>query len=213
MVFLRTSMVLIFVLLAPLAASAQWGLPESTAEIATDGALSLFCQPDGNGSPFPEAYVKNGSGGMTVAADATITLTLRDWYSDPVANFPAEDLWLEWSDAQTLHVCQAGTIADAPTDAYGMTAWTHPLQLGGYSESKVLVSINGSILTSNSGFALSVNSPDINFDGIVNLADVGLFAADFASLPVSYRSDLANDGVLNVADVGKLAIGLAAQCQ
>ena len=67
-------------------------LEESTAAAATSGTLSLFCLPNGAGSAFADAYVKGGSGGATVAADATITLTLRDGGGFVIANFPAEDL-------------------------------------------------------------------------------------------------------------------------
>ncbi len=187
-------------------------LEESTADAATAGTLSLFCLPNGAGSVFSDAYVKGGSGGSTVAADATVTLTLRDGGGFVIPNFPAEDMWLQWTDEATLVVCAGGTIADFDTDASGVTSWNAGLNLGGFAEALVQVRINGDALTSSAGIALHVNSADVNFDGVVNLADVGTFSSDFANPTVQYRSDFANDGVMNVADVGKMALGVGASC-
>lgn len=187
-------------------------LEESTATAATTGTLSLFCLPNGGGSVFADAYVKGGSGGATVGADATITLTLRDGGTFPVEDFPAEDLWLQWVDQSTMIVCSGGTIADANTDAAGQTEWAAGLRLGGNAEVLAQVRVNGDALTSAAGIALHVNSADVNFDGVVNLADVGAFSGDFANPSVQYRSDFANDQVMNVADVGKMALGVGASC-
>lgn len=197
---------------ASLATAGIPDLEESTASAATGGTLSLFCLPNGAGSAFADAYVKGGSGGATVAADATITLTLRDGGSFVIADFPAEDLWLQWVDEATLNVCSGGTIADANTDEFGVTTWENGVNLGGYAEALVQVRVNGDALTSSAGVALHVNSADVNFDGVVNLADVGTFSSDFANPVVQYRSDFANDGIMNVADVGKMALGVGAGC-
>ena len=174
--------------------------------------MSLFCLPNGAGSAFADAYVKGGSGGATVAADATITLTLRDGGGFVIANFPAEDLWLQWTDESTLIVCTGGTIADGNTDEFGVTDWEDGLAVGGFAEVLVQVRVNGDALTSDAGIALHVNSADVNFDGTVNLADVGTFSSDYSNPVVGYRSDFANDGVMNVADVGKMALGVGAAC-
>lgn len=187
-------------------------LEESTASAATAGTLSLFCLPNGAGSVFADAYVKGGSGGSPVSADATITLTLRDGGTFAIANFPREDLWLQWVDQSNMVVCTGGTIADANTDAAGTTQWGAGLRLGGYAESLVQVRVNGDALTSSAGIALHVNSADVNFSGAVDLADVGSFATDYANPAVPYRSDFASDGVMNVADVGKMALGVGAAC-
>lgn len=187
-------------------------LEESEAAAATTGTLSLFCLPNGGGSVFSDAYVKGGSGGSTVAADATITLTLRDGGGIAISDYPAEDMWLQWVDGATMVVCTGGTIADFNTNELGVTSWNAGLNLGGYSESLVQVMINGDALTSAAGIALAVNSADVNFSGVVDLADVGTFASDYANPTVQYRSDFANDGVMNVADVGKMALGVGAAC-
>jgi hypothetical protein len=188
-------------------------LEESTASAATGGTLSLFCLPNGGGSVFADAYVKGGSGGATVNANATITLTLRDGGSFIIGDFSREDIWLQWTVETTMIVCVGGTIADADTDPItGQTEWANGLRLGGYAEALVQVRINGDALTSSAGIALHVNSADVNYDGVVNLADVGNFSSDYSNPVVQYRSDFANDGVMNVADVGKMALGVGASC-
>lgn len=210
------SMLTVFVILTCTlpAVSGIAGIGEdlSTATLATDGDLSLFCVPDGSGSALSDAYVKGGSGGSQVSADATVTLMARNAGDLPIVGYPAEDLWLAWIDSSELIVCNAGTIADGPTDADGITTWTQPLRLGGHSESLVQVIVNGGTLAGNPGLTLSVNSADINHDGIVDLVDVGLFAHDFADPSVPYRSDFANDQVMNVLDVAKMAASIGAQC-
>ena len=188
------------------------GVDEHTAEIATTGPLSLFCIPDGNGHALADAYVKGGSGGFTVSADATITLTMRNGNYEPIPYYPAEDIWLRWTDESQFFVCDGGTIPDSDTDIDGNTRWLAALRLGGHSESLVQVVVGGTALTTSSGFALSVNSPDINADGRVDLIDVGAFCRDFADPWTPYRSDFASDGVMNVADVGKMVRGVGAAC-
>jgi hypothetical protein len=195
---------------ASLATAGIPDLEESEAAAATTGSLSLFCLPNGTGSAFAEAYVKGAS--TPTVADATITLTLLDGGGFPVADYPAEDMWLQWVNQTTMFLCGGAAIADFNTDELGVTGWVNPLALGGFSESLVQVMINGDALTSSAGIPLSINSADVNFDGLVNVADVQNFAADYANPVVAYRSDFANDGVLNVADVGKLASGVGQNC-
>lgn len=194
---------------------AQWILPdleESEATIATWGTHSLFSIPNSFGNAFAEAYVKGGVEGVAVTEDVTITLTVRDGSGRPMANFAAEDMWLQWQDENNLYVCSVGTVADGNTNDQGVVTWYRALPVGGSTESTVQVFLSGSPLTSSAGFQLHINSADINHDGIVDLADVGLFAADYADPAVPYRSDFVNDGVMNLADVEKMAYGLGADC-
>ncbi|MEN8007818.1 MAG: hypothetical protein ABFS42_12435, partial [Candidatus Krumholzibacteriota bacterium] len=145
--------------------------------------------------------------------DATITLHLRDPANNPVANYPAEDMWLESvADCHwCIRPCQGGAIADADTDANGQTTWTNPLRAGGYSQDLTVVMIAGSPLTSGPGLNIMHNSPDINGDGAVNLSDVSFFSADFFG-GYSFRSDFQYDGVVNLSDVSKIAQSIGASC-
>ena len=172
--------------------------------------LSLMNLPDGSGHGFTQALLPGTPDGSAPAfVDATITLTMLDGGFTPVAHFPFEDLWLESADGG-MRACLGGTCADANTDMNGETTWRYPLQAGGWSEGPILVLINGDALDEGS-LPLKVNSPDIDGSSVVDLADVGRFASDYFT-SYDYRSDFNYDGVLNLADVGYLAMGLRSAC-
>jgi hypothetical protein len=211
MATLKPGFTLAAILVACLAhdAGAQWeGFCSTATTAAPAGSFPvLYNLPNGQGSPFTQARVHSG------IVDATITLTLLDDGCMPIANFAAADMWLEKSVAAgtgNFTSCLGGTIADANTDALGMTRWANPLRAGGWSTSKTLVVVAGSPLVSNSGLVLRHNSADINGDRVVDLADIPLFAADFGS--TALRSDLKFDGVVNISDIPMLAAGVGADC-
>jgi hypothetical protein len=199
---------LVSLLLLPAAiAQADVGGPYGEYYMAYSGpeTLTLMVRPDGGGRSFDEAFLPWGD-----TADATITLELRNANWDPVSNFPAEDLWLESYD-DGLVPCLGGTIADANTDALGMTRWQNPLFGGGNSEALTLVLVNGSQLESTGGVHLSFNSPDINGDLVVNLTDVAQFAADYFGV-FAFRSDFHRDGMINLQDLATFAQAYGATC-
>ena len=186
------------------------GVPDlflSEAFIAYDGpgTPSMLLVPDGTGSRFTEAHDEQGN-----VVDATITLYLRDPAGMPIPNFPLEDMWLETTDGGPA-TCYWGVRASQNTDRNGVTYWVDPALAGGYSEGPVLVMVNGTALTSNSGLPLRFNSPDINGDLVVNLADVILLAGDFFS-DYNFQSDLSGDGVLNLSDISLFAQHFGAHC-
>jgi hypothetical protein len=201
-------------LLVGAASFAMAGVPDLDNSTATTysgaGTPVMLNLPGGGGIGFNVASVIGGS------VDATINLELLDGTMAPVANFPAEDLWLETSDPgqeYSFSACTAGTIADGDTDDLGLTEWAFPLSAGGASQTVTYVMVSGEALTSNAGLALWHNSPDITSDGIVNLSDVPEFAGDFFGGLDPFRSDFEYDGDVNLSDVVKLAQALQAQCQ
>lgn len=182
--------------------------------------VQVLAVPGGGGLPLTSAASFGG-------APVNATVRIQLWYQDdsmedpqppePVAGFPAEDLWLE---APGLMACPGGTTADADTDTEGWFTFSLPLSLGGWTDPQgaepypmVLVSgsplyeLNGPIIRPT----LLINSPDINADGQVNLTDLGLFATDYTG-EYSFRSDFFWDGVLNLTDVGRLAAAFGNQC-
>ena len=194
----------------PCLADVPDGIPDlsnSVATIAYDGpgTPSLMNAPDGSGNLFTQAHDEEGN-----VVDATITLTILDYFGIPIQHFPFEDCWLESMDGG-LVPCIGGTSADYDTDIDGMTQWSNPLRAAGYSEAPVLVVINGQALTSNSGLPLKFNSPDINSDGIVNLIDVAILASDYFS-GYAFRCDLSGDGVLNLVDIPLFDRYMGSQC-
>jgi len=168
--------------------------------------LTLFVVPDGRGDSFDQAYLPFGG-----TEDATITLLLMDAYWVPIANYPAEDMWLE-SEDNGLVPCMGGTIADANTGADGRTQWLNPLLGGGHSQALTVVLVNGAQLEMTAGVHLSFNSPDINGDRTVNLTDVQLFTEDIYFSYYDFRSDFYRDGVVNLSDLGKMAEAIGANC-
>lgn len=197
--------------LLPAFASAISGVPslnESTATIAYTGpgVPTLLVVPDGGGNPFTEARDEAGN-----PVDATISMYLRDGAGSAIANFPWEDIWLQVDDGGMV-ACRWGINPDNNTDQTGMTLWVFPAAASGYSESVVWVMVNGSALTSNNGLPLSFNSPDIDANGLVNLADIAILAGDFYSGQTPFRSDFFRDGVLNLADIHLFAVHFGAAC-
>jgi hypothetical protein len=195
------------------AASAMAGVPDlqlSTASTAAGVGVTpvMYNLPNGLGSTFANA---RSTGGVV---NATITLTVLDGGGVPVANFSANDMWLEKeivTDTGNFIACTGGTTADLNTNASGVTTWAAPLRAGGWSTSKTLVVINGAALTSNTGLVLRHNSADINGDGNANLSDIPLFVADFYGA-YSFRSDLLFDGIVNLSDIPRVASGVGAVC-
>ena len=167
----------------------------------------MFNVNNGGGASFPGARNSEGQ------VDATITLYLRDGNNDPIVNFPSEDMWLDpYFYGPSGYICQGGTNADAVSDANGVTLWDNPLRTGGWSEGPTVVMVSGSPLLSGD-LNMGHNSPDINGDGVVNLTDVALFAADFYdNVNYWFRSDFHYDGLINLSDVGKLAQFIGAAC-
>ena len=183
-----------------------WG-PYGEYDMAYQGpeTLTLFVVPDGSGDSFDQARLPNGS-----TEDATITVLIVDFNWVPIANFPAEDIWLESEDSGLIP-CIGGSIADANTDADGRTQWRNPLLGGGHSQALTVVLVNGALLELTSGVRLSLNSPDLNGDRSVNLTDVQLFTVDFYS-GENFRSDFYRDGIVNLSDLAMLAPAVGAAC-
>jgi len=202
--------IVLILALLPLAAVAQtsgcWFFDDySTAALACPGPVSIVVLPDGSGDPLTAARTPSGA-----IVDATLTLTLRDCWDEPIPNFPAEDLWLESADGG-LVPCVGGSIADANTDALGVATWTNPLLAGGHSEAGCSIVINGTVLFSGQPLALRFNSPDLNGDLAVNLSDVAIFVGDYWG-PYRFRSDFSADGVLNLSDVSLMVQAVGSAC-
>jgi hypothetical protein len=189
-------------LLGLMASVAYANIPDlelSTASVATPGTV-LFNRVDGNGSAFTAAY----------GGDATITLTLVNYLSDPLPNYPAEDLWLETSGGG-LVACTDGTIADGPTDAFGHTQWQQPMAAGGCSIGETVnVMVAGQSLT-QAGMQLEFVSADLTGDLLVNLADLSTFTAAYVNT-YSACADMFFDGVMNLSDLSLFANSYGKVC-
>ncbi len=209
---MRVLVLFVCALTLGLASVATANIPDlstSTAETAFHagggtGAVTLYVVPDGTGSVFADA-----KDATFAAADATVTLYLRNSVGGGIANFPAEDLELR---SAGLALCGGIAIAEAATDANGMTVWSTALNAGGNTAGLAQVFVAGDALTSAAGMELYFNSADINGDLSVDLIDVGNFSTDMNGT-YDTRSDFVFDGVINLSDVGKLASAMGAACQ
>ncbi|MBE0565100.1 MAG: hypothetical protein IH621_04020 [Krumholzibacteria bacterium] len=186
------------------------GLPDfglSTVTMATPGPVMMRVHPDGSGPPFTEAF--QGSGNRV---DATVTLLLLDAMAMPIWNFPAEDIWLQAQNGG-LVPCGggAGLIPDRNTDQDGTTVWVAPPRAGGHTTGLTLVYVNGTPLISSAGLDLRFTSPDLDGSGSVTLTDGGLFTQDLFGT-YAERSDLNWDGHINISDVGVMAGAMGQGC-
>ena len=187
----------------------DWGITEP---------VHILVSPSGNGTPLTDADYPGGPG-----VDATIRIQL--WIDDgdtgtpnphAVANFPAEDIWLE---IPGLNMCMGGINADGPTDSEGWFTFSGSPRMGGWSDAGnppfVYVMVVGNILYDDFGQLISptivANSPDINADLTVNLTDVGIFSTDFFG-NYSFRSDFFWDGDINLTDVVFMAEMIGDTC-
>jgi len=177
-------------------------------ETAATEPVSVFNVPNGQGNRFDAAFAYGGA-----TMDATITLYLVNGDGVPIAGYAAEDMWLG-TTLDGLAPCLYGPIADANTDANGMTQWQEPFEAGGYTDPDnelTVVIVNGDALL-GSGLDVYFNSPDLSGDGFVDITDIAMFSQDFFG-PYSYRSDFNWDGIINLSDISYMtALGLGAEC-
>ena len=166
----------------------------------------LLVVPDGTGPSFEEARLINGQ-----TVNRKITLWALDGGGFPIPNMPYAAWSLRWQDGGVA-ACENGLAATFNTRANGSTDWIAPPHAGGHSQSLVRVYWQASQpLLSNTGMLLSVNSPDINGDISVDIADVADFAADYFGA-YAFRSDLAFDGAVNLTDISVLLSKMGRSC-
>lgn len=210
MVLRKLMGLVVCVLVISSASLATAGIPDMDLTLANmDGVtteiVALFNLPNAGGSAFSEAQVYNNGSPI----DATITMTVIDGLGAVIADYPAEDMWLESTDGG-MAACLGGSAADFNTNAAGETTWANPMNAGGNSTADCVVVING-VALNQTPFALYFNSADMNGDGAVNLADVGLFSNVFYGV-YDFSADFVADGAMTLPDVGRLAQGAGTAC-
>lgn len=185
--------------LAAVPASAVWDpLENSRAFTAASQDLSLTCAPDGGGDVLSAALDVSGA-----VSDATITVELIDLDFDPIAGFPAEDIWLETSGGG-LVLCDGGARPDGPTDAAGVTVFSGAIRAGGargHGEPGALEV--WTVIDRVPSFLdrIALNSADLNGDLVVDLSDVIRFAELWPPHVYDYAVDFHHDGQVNLADL------------
>ncbi len=178
--------------------------------------VCLLVVPDGSGPAFGQARAFGGA-----TADATVAVQV--WSYDesgpvgPWANFDPLALTLRPATG-SARGC-AGTAvatADASTGADGWTQFSLPPHAGGWSEAATQVLLwNGALYApacSCGPLPILFNSPDLNGDRRVDLADITLFAQDYFAGVGAFRSDLHWDGVVDLSDLAVFSRHLGADC-
>lgn len=174
------------------------GIPDVTKCTATSAGGTMYICPQG------DAESLSGVG-------ATVSITVLDQNSVPIVNFPFEDIWLQSSVANQIRLCQGGLTADNNTNASGMTTMGGVPAGGGCTNGPMQVVLSGVVLPASQNLNIRINSPDITGDLLTNLADVGPFSAALNGA-YNFCADYFDNGVINLADVGIFSTHLGHQC-
>jgi hypothetical protein len=172
-------------MLLGLACAASAGIPSDLTSTAASAGGFVLITPQGNG-------------GSIADAGATITVTVWDAGSLPVANFPGQDIYLDDPGDFEIALCQGGSTADADTDALGVTTISGIISGGGHSLT-TQVYISGTPLA-QAALAVALVSPDITADAVVDGVDFGIFGTDFGTNV--FQSDFTFDGIVDLTDFG-----------
>jgi len=166
----------------------------------TDGA-TVFTLPNGAGSAFTNAKLN----GTTV--NATLTLIVVNSDGNPIASYPAEDMWLV-TTAGGLVTC-SNQYADGPTNANGEAVWQQPLNGGGNSLAEAAQAIIAGDPVPDTALVHFV-SADINGDLVVNLSDITVFTQALNTF--NPDADFNNDDVVNLSDITLMTQGIGTVC-
>jgi len=173
----------------------------------------------------PSAHVfvcPYGDGETLAEAGATITVQVIDDQGFPAPGMPPGDLWLLGCDDLWTTLCApfySSIDADATTDANGMTTISGAIR-GGGSGSGLWVVVGGSIATGEwfpcgdpICLPITVVSPDINGDLLVDLVDFSLFAGGWPPLPYDPALDFDGDSAIDLIDLSIFAAHFLHGCQ
>lgn len=146
-----------------------------------------------------------------------VRIQVIDTAGQPVPDVPADDFWfVDCDPINDLCLCggSASSAADSITNAQGYTTMCNGTISGGGCipvEGLAVVVQGFTILDAGppcvdvTCLPIPVRSPDINGDCLVNVQDLGLFAANFPPNPYGLCPDLNCDGLVNVQDLGLFA--------
>ena len=143
-----------------------------------------------------------GDGPSLASIGATIDVTLMS-FTSPVPGMPAGDFWIQ-AYVGTVPLCGGHTSsnADGMTDANGRTTISGSVAAGGY-QFPVYVVAQGLFIGDpqycDDPLSLTLVSPDINADLVVDLVDFALFGPAFGAEVVE-QMDFNGDGAVDLID-------------
>jgi len=185
-------------MLLGMASLAMAGIPDPGNSTASAGAATVMISPAALGPSL-------------ASAGATISVHVEDASTAAIVGYPFQDIWWDDSGTGDIALCQGGSNADGNTNATGDTTISGPGAGGGWTQSGLRVYLAGTPI-GGAALLIDINSPDNTGDLVVDIADIGDFAIDFAA-GIGFRSDLVFDGIINIADVGEMALHLQEVCQ
>ncbi len=189
-------------------------LNASTAGTRAAGQVWVTNIPICTGDPLTHAFAPGG-----VVVDATVDVQMISCTGVAIAGVPADHMWLETTlgNLATCRDCCSTSdrvpIADAPTGPAGRTTFSNPVCAGGCTDAAggEMTQVMTSWGPLGQPMDIQFHSPDMNGDGIMNLADIPLFAqAYFVAYTVC--ADFHFDGVLNLSDFAALALANGTAC-
>lgn len=175
--------------------------------------LVLAGQPDPNQSTWGEIV---GCSPKNLRAPLSARYrfegTIRDGAQAPIANFPATQLELDFTNCTNPSTRPADEIqADGDSNANGLVVWTVALNFGGGDPCAVRVLVQNVVFKTlradGSGNPIDggLRSPDENGDGSVSLLDLVQFQQEFTNIGTrhDFRGDLQQpfDGSTSLADL------------
>lgn len=197
---------LMFVALLAVPAAARNGIPDLTHCYWFHGlaeeAGACVC-PAGDGDPLP-AMRRGGD-----AVDGTVTVVLLDSNDQPIANYPAEDIWLE---VPGMDFCVPPLTADGPSDLAGVTTISGAPLFLGEQAGDLAVLINGEVLPDAGGALYRFAAVDLDGSGTVDFRDLILLANAYFSGGYVPAADFHCDGRLDLSDVVVFAGHLGHRC-
>ncbi|RKZ13207.1 hypothetical protein DRQ53_11545 [bacterium] len=180
-----------------MAGVASAGIPDDTTSTASSAGGVVMITP-------------SGAGASLASAGATVTVTVLDVGSLPVANYPFQDIWLDDTGDAAISLCQGGSAADANTNASGVTTIGGVISGGGFTQNTQVWIAGTPLAAAMTGTSPALNSPDIDGSLGVDIVDFGTFGADFGS--TQFRSDLVFDGVVDISDFGTFGTSFGQVC-
>ena len=141
--------------------------------------------------------------------------TIIDLLGAPVPNIPGTDFWLVDCDVlNELALCagSASCAADSATNSQGKTTMHDgSYSAGGCADGLTPVVQGFQLADPLVGpcdpycFNISVRSPDLSGDGLVNLVDLSEFAQAYPPQPYDTCADLDCSGLVNLVDLSSFA--------
>jgi hypothetical protein len=199
-----------FVVLSLIAAALLcWQVLPMTVDTVNSGIVDA-CSSSASSIGGCLLICPQGDGDRLDATGATISVVVKDQAGAPIPGIPLADFWLMGCNDPGVVLCGGGGSinANAATDANGETEIPGAWAAGGCDSIGVLVVVQGVVLEDvNAGcnalcLSLTVVSPDINADLIVDVIDLGLFSQSYTSPPHQYIAclDYNCDGVIDLVD-------------